>query len=200
MTTTEPAPPVQSAPVAAGSIGLPAIAAVFFELGVISFGGGLSGWMHRAFVVRRRWIDEATFFPALAFAQLMPGANVVNLAILIGQRLRGAPGAVAAVCSLLVGPCLILAGLMAGYAAVHDHPSVLAALAGMAAGAVGLTVATGVLGLRKGPKGVLPMGTALFTVIAIAGLHLPTVAVVGVLAPASLMLQLVLARRGGGDA
>src|SRR3954451_23067616 len=96
-------------------IGVVELFLLFSQLGLSSFGGGVSAWMHRAFVERRGWLGETEFFAALALARVMPGVNVVNLAVLIGQRLRGASGAVAAALGLLVGPSLAAIGLTIGY-------------------------------------------------------------------------------------
>src|SRR5689334_12613673 len=71
------------------SVGLVELFLLFSQLGLSSFGGGVSAWIHRAFVERRGWLSEAEFSAALALGRIMPGANVVNLAILVGQRLRG---------------------------------------------------------------------------------------------------------------
>ncbi len=68
---------------------------VFARIGLTSFGGGLSGWLLREFVQRRGWLGEEEFLSGLALAQAFPGVNVVNLAIWIGYRLRGTPGALA---------------------------------------------------------------------------------------------------------
>ncbi len=81
---------------------------LFSKIGLSSFGGGVSVWMHTALVERRGWLHEAEFSSALALARIMPGVNIVNLAVLIGHRLAGFSGAVAAVAGLLVGPSLVV--------------------------------------------------------------------------------------------
>src|SRR3546814_6380048 len=53
----------------------------FSRLGVTSFGGGLSGWIMRELVHRRKWISEQEFVNGLALSQAFPGINVVNLAM-----------------------------------------------------------------------------------------------------------------------
>jgi chromate transporter len=81
-----------------------AIFLVFFRIGLLSFGGGLSGWMFREVVLLRHWLDEDEFLSGMALGQILPGANVANLTIFIGQRLRGLAGAAAGLFGLLVGP------------------------------------------------------------------------------------------------
>src|SRR5215472_18088515 len=88
---------------------------LFSQLGLSSFGGAVSAWVHRAFVERRRLIGEAEFAAALGLARIIPGANVVNLAVMLGHRLRGAAGAIAAGVGLILGPSLVAIALLAAY-------------------------------------------------------------------------------------
>jgi chromate transporter len=85
----------------AGQIGLPAIFAAFFWLGITSFGGGTAGWLYREIIDRRHWITDAEFLSAAGLSHIMPGSGGVNLTVQVGLRLRGGPGAVAAVLGLL---------------------------------------------------------------------------------------------------
>ena len=74
-------------------VSLLAIFLVFFKLGAFSFGGGMTGWVYREVVQQRSWIGETEFLSGLALSQIVPGANVANLTIYVGQRLRGTLGA-----------------------------------------------------------------------------------------------------------
>src|SRR5262249_30241938 len=84
---------------------------VFSQIGLSSFGRNVAAGMHREFVERRGWLEESEFAVALAVARIMPGVNIVNLAVLIGQRLKGLTGATAAVAGILTGPILVVIGL-----------------------------------------------------------------------------------------
>ena len=46
--------------------------------------------------MRQRWVDDATFVELLAISQTLPGLNATNMSILVGDRLRGTPGAMLA--------------------------------------------------------------------------------------------------------
>src|SRR5215470_17469654 len=83
---------------------------VFFRVGVTSFGGSTAAWLYREIVERRGWLDDQHFLTALTLAQVLPGANPVNLSIYVGSQLRGGLGGAAAAFGM-VGPafCLILA-------------------------------------------------------------------------------------------
>ncbi len=125
-------------------VGLASLFLLFSQLGLSSFGGGVSAWMHRAFVERRGWLGEAEFSAALALARIMPGVNVVNLAVLIGQRVRGPSGSAAAALGLLIGPSVVAVGLMIAYGALARSVVLQAAIEGAAAAAAGLLIAMGV--------------------------------------------------------
>src|SRR5215469_9349639 len=102
-------------------IGLPAIYWAFFWLGITSFGGGTAGWLYRQIVQRRQWIGDTDFLTGAALGRLVPGSGGVNLTVQVGQKLRGSPGAVAAVFGLLSGPFVIVLALAAAYARVSQN-------------------------------------------------------------------------------
>src|SRR5260370_22096813 len=109
---TRSSPPAMSSGVstdttAPGRVPLLAILGVFAKIGLMSFGGALSGWMHRAIVVRRRWMAEEDFLSGLALGQIMPRSHVANLSLYIGQRPRGGLGAAAALLGLLLPPMIV---------------------------------------------------------------------------------------------
>jgi chromate transporter len=98
-----------------GRVSLADLIGVFAKIGLLSFGGALSGWMYREIVVRRRWLTEEDFLSGLALGQIMPGANVANLSLYIGQRLRGGMGAAAALLGMLLPPMALVIVLAALY-------------------------------------------------------------------------------------
>src|SRR5215470_3136580 len=125
---TEPRPPF--------SAGFAELFLLFSKIGLSSFGGGVSVWMHTALVERRGWLDESEFFAALALARIMPGVNIVNLAVLIGHRLIGLTGAVAAVMGILVAPSVVVIALAVLWHKFAGSIALDTALAGVAASAV----------------------------------------------------------------
>src|SRR3982751_7016842 len=91
--------------------GLLALFRVCAQIGLLSFGGGLTGWVHREVVVRRAWMTEQDFLSGVALGQILPGTNISNLLVYIGQRLHGGLGAVVALGGLLTGPFFAVIGL-----------------------------------------------------------------------------------------
>jgi chromate transporter len=111
---------------------------VFFVMGATSIGGGVVGYLRSGLVVREKWLDDKAFVELLSISQTLPGLNATNMSILVGDRLRGGPGAALAA----LGMCLPGASLMTAAAFAYglggDSPLVKAFLHGIAAGAVGL--------------------------------------------------------------
>lgn len=163
----------------------------FLSIGIIGFGGVLP-WARRMVVEQRRWLTSGEFTDLLGLCQFLPGPNIVNFAVALGSRFRGPLGALAAVIGLLSLPMVLVIGLGSIYAAYSDHPVMVRATAGLAAAASGLVVATALkiaAPLRGRPLGI---GIALAVVVAIAGLHLPLVPTMLVLAPLSMVLHRVI--------
>ena len=85
-----------------------------------------------------KWLTDDEFLAALEISQTMPGLNAVNMAVLVGDRLRGPLGAtIAAVAMIAPGATLIFLLGLAASAAHHATPIADAALRGIAAGATG---------------------------------------------------------------
>lgn len=125
-------------------IPLPELFFAFSWLGLSSFGGGVPAWMHRAFVERRSLLTDEEFAANVALARIVPGTNVLNLAVLVGYRARGAAGALAAGFGLLVAPTLVSIALVVLYDRVTGSVLVTTPLKGAAAGAAGLLIAMAV--------------------------------------------------------
>jgi chromate transporter len=183
---------------------LPVLLAAFLRLGLMSFGGGTDGWVYRDIVERRHWIDERAFAASVAFSRLMPGSGGVNLTVHVGRMLRGGAGALVAVFGLISGPFLVVIGLAVLYARVAGSPAVHAVLAGAAAAAVGLTLATGLKIVWRGDRSLGPLAMTLATVLAVGILRWPMVPVILGLAPVSIALARARGprapkRHGGGD-
>jgi chromate transporter len=171
---------------------------VFSQIGLSSFGGSVAAWMHREFVERRGWLEESEFATALAVARIMPGVNIVNLAVLIGQRLKGFTGAAAAVAGLLTGPILVVIGLGLLYQRFAGIVFVQNVLEGIAASTIGLLISMGIAsgrriireGISYGLKieSVGAIGILAATFVFVALLRFPTVLTVLFVAPFGIAL------------
>ena len=93
---------------------------VFLRLGLTSFGGPIAhlGYFRDAFVVRRRWLDEATYADLVALCQFLPGPASSQVGFAIGvARGRGLHGGLAAWLGFTLPSALVLALFAQGAAA-----------------------------------------------------------------------------------
>jgi len=150
----------------------------FTVLALQGFGGVLAV-AQRELVERKRWMTNEEFVEEWAVAQIMPGPNIINLAIMLGGRYFGWRGALAALSGMLLVPMLILLLIALLYARYAGHPGVIGALRGMGAVAAGLIVATGLKLFPALKKSALGMGLCialgLLCFVAVALLRWPLV-------------------------
>ncbi|MEH6434850.1 chromate transporter [Massilia sp. DD77] len=121
---------------------LTALFIAFTLLALQGFGGVLAV-VQREVVERRRWLSNEEFIEDWAVAQIMPGPNVVNLAMMLGARWFGLAGALTALAGLLAVPLVVVLLLALVHARFAENPHVAGALRGMAAVSAGLIAATG---------------------------------------------------------
>jgi chromate transporter len=176
-------------------VGLNHLLGTFVRLGTMTFGGGVQSWIHREVVDRLGWIDSKSFLSGLTVAQVLPGANPVNLALYVGLQLRGGVGAAVAVFGMLVPAfctTLILGALYRGYghlAVVHF------VLAGVAAAGVGATLTMGIKVARRLPRDFVTLTIALSVFVLVGVLRWPMIPVVAVMVPLSIGLAFVAEKK-----
>ena len=158
----------------------------FTRITLSSFGGALF-WSRRAIVEQHRWLGEHEFVEILALAQLLPGANGVNLAVLIGYRFDGVRGAFASLAGFLTAPFAVIMTLGFLHRQYGELPVVHAALTGMAAVAVGLLIAMATRMIIVLQRRWLPWLFVTLTFVGVGVMRWPFLAVVGALAPFAIV-------------
>ena len=151
------------------------VADIFLEfllIGATSFGSVLP-YLRNSLVVRRHWVDDKAFVELLSISETLPGLNATNVAILLGDRLRGLAGSVAAIIGVCLPGALVMYLVGIVYSVHGDRPIVTAMLKGVAAAAVGIILATiGQLG-RKSLTHKSDLIFVVLTVLAVSRLHQP---------------------------
>jgi chromate transporter len=178
-------PSVQSLPAAA--LAQASIGQIFLEfliIGATSF-GGVVPYLRGSLVTKRGWINDKEFVEMLSISQSLPGLNATNMAILVGEKLRGAMGSIAAIIGICLPGAVLMYGVGIFYRIHGDHVWITAALKGVAAAAVGLILSTVVSMSKKSLSGKFDFVFIALTVIAVNRLHLGvprTLIAVGLLA------------------
>lgn len=154
---------------------------IFFTFNALALQGfgGVLPVAQRVLVEQKRWLTNAQFVETLSIGQILPGPNIVNLSLMVGDRHFGWRGALAALGGMLLVPLVIVLMLTALYAQFADQALVSGALRGMGAVAAGLILATGFKLLTSLKTNVLGLPVCLtlaaFTFVAVAVMRWPLV-------------------------
>jgi chromate transporter len=130
---------------------------VAFTLLALQGFGGVLAVAQRVLCEQKRWLTKEQFVEILAFGQVLPGPNVCNIALMVGDRFFGWRGAFAALAGMMTVPLVIVLAITAVYSQYASNPVVAGALKGMGAVAAGLIVGTALKlmsALRANPMGI----------------------------------------------
>ncbi len=164
----------------------------FTQVSLAAFGGALP-WSRRMIVERKRWMTNDEFNEAFALSQFLPGPNTINFSVVFGSRFGGAAGAAVALTGLIGPPLVVVIILGVLYERYGDIDTLSHILAGIAAAAAGLLVASvGKMAtpmfMRKWDSGP---SIAILAFVGVAILHWPLPYVFIGLAPFSIALAWV---------
>jgi chromate transporter len=160
----------------------------FLKMGLLGF-GGVMPWARRVMVDERRWLTDREFAETIGMCQILPGPNVVNLAVVVGSRAQGPVGTLLALTGILFVPVVVVLVLALFYASLGDNVVARSAIAAASAAGAGLILGTAtrlVVATRPPPRGIL-MGGASF--VAIGLLHWPLLWVLPALVALAIALE-----------
>ncbi|MGH7906802.1 MAG: chromate transporter [Candidatus Binataceae bacterium] len=161
---------------------------VFLMAGAISFGGGVVAYQREYLVRGEQWMTDEDFLDALAVSQTLPGLNSVNLSVVAGDRLRGIPGALAALAGIMLPGVLVVMTLGVLWEGGKHNPYATAFLIGIAAAAVGLlTTVTLQLGHRQFAQ-FPDIAILLITFIAVSFFHVSLILVLLIIGPIAVFI------------
>lgn len=159
----------------------------FFKIGAFAF-GGVGPLARQVIVEEEGWLTEREYAELLGLGQVLPGPNVGNVSIFIGDRFHGLVGSMLALAGLMSAPLLTLLVLAHLYDQFGAIPAIDGAIGGVAAAAAGLFLGTA-LKMAERLKLSLPALAVLATAFVAIGLfRWPLTTVVLALAPVSIAL------------
>jgi chromate transporter len=156
----------------------------FLVIGATSF-GGVVPYLREGLVTKNHWVDDKEFVELLSISQSLPGLNATNMAILLGDRLKGWMGAVAGIVGVCLPGGLLMLCVGMFYRVHGDHSFITFMLKGVAAAAAGLLLATVIQLGKKSLSHRFDLFFVLITVLAVNRLHLgvpKTLVIVGLMA------------------
>lgn len=165
------------------------------RIGGTGFGGGTQSWLYREAVEKRGWMSDQQFLAGLTVAQVLPGANPVNVALFVGLELGGGLGAALAVLGLVAPAFCVILALGALYQTLSAYDVTHVLLAGAATAGIGSSFNLGAKAARHigfNPAAILIAAT-IFVLIGL--LQWPLVPVVLVATPVSILYAVLQERR-----
>lgn len=154
---------------------------LFFSFSILALQGfgGVLAIVQRELVEKKQWLTQEEFLEDWAVAQILPGPNVVNLSLMIGDRYFGFAGGLVALAGMLTFPLIIVLALAALFGGMAETGAAQGALRGMGAVAAGLIAATGIKLIGAMKHNVMGLavcwGFAVLSFVAIGLLRVPLI-------------------------
>jgi chromate transporter len=189
----------------AGENKLPSCAAIFFsfaKIGALLIGGGYAmlPLLEDEVVRRKKWSTSEEITDFFALAQLLPGVIAINTAMLVGNRLRGLAGNLAASVGVVSVPFALIGAYAVAYSQMREFPLVMGVLEGVRPAVAGMMLAMGWNMARKSAKGVWGMAFSLAVAVVAVVWNPPLVLFILAAIAAGVAWNVVAVRRKGGTA
>ncbi len=112
----------------------------FMKIGAFTFGGGwaMIPIIEREVVDRHKWISREEFLDELAVSQSLPGILAVNIAVLVGNKMRGVKGSLAAALGTILPSFVIILLIAMFFVTLYDNPTVISIFKGIRPAVVAL--------------------------------------------------------------
>ncbi|MCQ2205005.1 MAG: chromate transporter [Bacteroidales bacterium] len=126
----------------------------FFKIGFFTFGGGLAmiPFIEDEFVSKKKWLTSDEMTDMVSLAQTFPGVVAVNVSILVGHRMAGIIGAVAAAIGTVLPALLSIVLIVKVLSGYEDNQYVKMIFVGIKAASAALILDTVIRMSRKAIK------------------------------------------------
>ncbi len=141
----------------------------FLKIGAFTFGGGwaMIPLIEREVVDRHRWISREEFMDELAVAQALPGILAVNVAVSIGNKLRGVRGSLAAAMGTILPSFVMILLIAIFFVQIYDNEVVVRIFKGIRPAVVALIVVPLVTSARSARLNRYTIAIPIVTALAI---------------------------------
>ena len=171
----------------------------FFWVSSVTLGGGMAmlPLFDREFVEKRNWMKPEEMVEVVAVMQSLPGLIVINMAVLIGYRIKGFWGAVAASIGSVLTPFAVIAVLARCMSSISGNPALDHIFLGVRAGTAALIL----MSLVKLAKGILngPLAWTLagvsFVAAVVLQIDLTFVVLFGLVVGVTLVIEQTIRRK-----
>ena len=141
----------------------------FFRIAAVTPGGGLVMLpiLQQEFEERRKWVSPEDMVDIVAMVQSTPGIIAVNMAVMLGYRVAGVAGALAATLGAVLPSFLIILGVAALFHTLGGSQTLDRAFAGVRAAVCALILLSTVSMGRRILKGPLEIAIAAAAFVAL---------------------------------
>ena len=176
--------------------------AVFFRIGLFTFGGGYAmiSIMEDACVDRRGWITRDEMDELVVVAESTPGPIAINCATFVGARQGGLPGAIIATLGMVLPSFLVIFAISRFLDRFLEIRAVASAFQGIKLAVGVLILDAGLRLLRRLPRKPLPLAILLVSLTVMLLVNFGALrlsSVVLMLAAAAVSLAVFAAQRRG---
>ena len=114
----------------------------FVKIGAFTFGGGwaMIPIIEREVVDKHKWISREEFLDQLTITQSLPGILAVNVAVLVGNKLRGLKGSVVAALGTILPSFFMILLIAIFFTRIYDNPTIISIFKGIRPAVVALIV------------------------------------------------------------
>lgn len=177
------------------------IFASFAKIGAVLIGGGYAmlPLLEDEIVRRRKWATSEEMADFFALAQVLPGVIAINAAMLVGSRLRGLAGNLAAALGLVAVPFALIAAYAAAYSCARDVPAVMCVLEGVRPAVAGMMLGMGVNMMAKAARTAWALAVAVAACGAVVLWNPPMAWMILAAIGAGIAWNALAARKGGAS-
>lgn len=117
----------------------------FFQIGLLSFGGGYAAMplIREQVVELHGWLSMQQFADIITIAEMTPGPIAVNSATFVGIQIAGLPGAIIATLGCIAPACIIVTLLGAAYYKYKGLSLVKGVLSGLRPAVIAMILSAG---------------------------------------------------------
>lgn len=170
----------------------------FFKVGWFAFGGGYAilPLYEAELAVRKKWVTHEEILDVYAVGQSVPGVIAINSAVLLGYRVGGRLGGLAAAFGVMLPAFLVILFVAALLPRFREYRAVRAALMGIRPAVAALILRAACQMGRHSLKDRVTWGVAVLTVVLSLFTTVHPATLIGGAAVLGFALYL-LSRRGG---
>ena len=142
---------------------------VFFNIGLVSFGGGLAmlPLMTELLVNRKQWLSKDEMVNYFALTQTIPGIIAANVATMVGYRVNKVFGALFGVLGMITPSIIIITLIAAFLTSYQENQIVINGLRGINLAVIALLINL-MFNLRKNIIDWITLVIAIFTFVMVA--------------------------------